>query len=319
MGLKRIVFFGTPAFAVPALGCLLDSAFEVAGVVTQPDKPRGRGQQTTAGPVKRLAEAAGLRVLQPMRLKDPAFLEAFDAFKADAAVVAAYGRILPESLIGRLPFGFINVHASLLPKYRGAAPVHRAILAGEDETGVSIMRIVPELDAGPVFAKTAVPIGADETAPQLEERLAKLGAELLMDVLDDLASGRAHEEPQDHAAATLAPKLSKDEGPIDWHWSARRIHDHVRGLHPWPHACAWLEGQRVIVVGTARTDLSAGNPGNRLPGEILIAEGGVLSVACGADERIQLTVLQPEGRRPMTAREFLAGRAVRTGQRFTGR
>ena len=322
MSRPRIVFFGTPAFALPALERVLTWGAPVAGVVTQPDRPRGRGQHVSAGAVKRFAVARGLPVLQPERLRDDAFIAAFTALRAELAVVAAYGKILPEALLALPPLGFINVHASLLPRYRGASPVQRAVMAGDTETGVSIMRIVRELDAGPVFASAPHPIGPDDTADQVERALADLGAALLIDVIEQLADGRARETAQDSSLATFAPRLTPDDGPIDWIWPAKRIHDHVRGLHPWPHACTYAGGKRVILL---RTSLAAALPPaapgarTREPGEVLAAAGGVLTVVCGDGRALQLDVLQPEGRRPMTAREYMAGRRLQPGQRFTGR
>ena len=195
----RIVFFGTPEFAVPTLDALLRSPHEVVGVVTQPDRPRGRGQKTTAGPVKSRAATAGLATLQPERLKDPAFLDALTALGADLGVVAAYGKILTDAVLATPRLGMVNVHASLLPKYRGAAPVHRAILAGDFETGVTIMRVVKALDAGPMLAKVVTAIGLDDTSDEIERDLAWLGADLLVTTIDALAEGRAHETPQHDA------------------------------------------------------------------------------------------------------------------------
>ena len=235
----RIAFFGTPAFAVPSLDALLSSPHHVVGVVTQPDRPRGRGHKTSDAPVKARAVAAGVPILQPDRLKAPDFVDAFAALQSDLAVVAAYGKILPESLINMPRFGMINVHASLLPKYRGAAPVHRAVIAGEPETGVTIMRVVKALDAGPMMATVRRAIGPDDTSDVVEADLAQLGASLLMSVVDQLATGSATETPQDDAAATYANRLTKDDGVVNWSASAAHIHNQVRGLHPWPHAFAY--------------------------------------------------------------------------------
>jgi len=212
----RIVYFGTPAFAVPTLDTLVASRHPVVAVVTQPDRPRGRGQKVIASPVKALAIARGIPVLQPERLRDEAFLAQVAALQTDLGVVAAYGRILPEPLIALPRLGMINVHASLLPKYRGAAPVHRAVIAGEAETGVTIMRIVKALDAGAMFAKAIRSIGPDETSDVVEHDLARLGAALLLDVVEQMAEGRAVETPQDDAQATYAARLAKTEGLIDW-------------------------------------------------------------------------------------------------------
>ena len=201
----RVVFLGTPAFAVPTLERLLASAHEVAAVVTQPDRPRGRGQRVSESPVKQLAAARGLPVLQPERMKDPAFVEALAALAPDLGVVAAYGKMLPDRLLALPRLGMINVHASLLPAYRGAAPIHRAVMAGETETGITIIRLVREMDAGPMLRRAALPIDPDDDAETLERALAALGAVTLLQAVDDLESGRAAEEEQDHARATFAP------------------------------------------------------------------------------------------------------------------
>jgi len=243
----RLAFFGTPQFGVPVLERLLEAGHAVAAVVTQPDRPRGRGYFVQESPVKRAAHAHGLEVWQPDRLKDEAFLARVRALELDLAVVAAYGKILPEALLAIPRRGFLNVHASLLPKYRGAAPVHRAILAGERETGVTIMRVVAELDAGPILARRPRPIGDEETSVEVEADLARLGADLLVEVLAELARGPVPETPQDPAQATYAPRLTRADSPIDWRRPARALHDQVRGLHPWPHASAALEGRRLLI------------------------------------------------------------------------
>jgi methionyl-tRNA formyltransferase len=308
----RIAFFGTPEFAVPTLHALLNSRHTVAGVVSQPDRPRGRGARVAPTPVKATARAADLPVLQPERLKDPGFREAFDSWAADLAVVAAYGKILPEWLIAIPRLGMINVHASLLPRYRGAAPIQRAVMAGETETGVTIMRIVKELDAGPMFARVIRPIPPDATSADVERDLARAGGDLLVGVVNALAAGRAEETPQDHTRATYAPKITKDEGAIDWARPARDVHNQVRGLIPWPMAWTRANGVRLLIV---RTDVDADRP-NGVPGEVVEAAGDVLRVAAG-DGVLRLLSLKPEGKRAMSAREFLAGHAVAVGTRLT--
>src|SRR6185369_11045121 len=206
-----VVFFGTPHFAVPTLRRLLDSSHSVAGVITQPDRPRGRGQKITHAPVKALALARGIPVYQPDRLKPPEVADTLRGWGADLGVVAAYGRIIPEQLLTIPRLGMINVHASLLPKYRGAAPVHRAVINGDSQTGVTIMRVVKELDAGSMFAQVTRPIGSDETSDVVESALADMGAELLVTVVEQLGSGRSEEEPQDNTQATYASRLTKEE------------------------------------------------------------------------------------------------------------
>jgi len=309
----RIVYFGTPEFAVPTLRELLASRHPVVAVVSQPDRPKGRGQHLQPTPTKRLAESRGVPVLQPLRLKDEAFLAAIADSRPDLGVVAAYGRILPDALL-RIPrFGMINVHASLLPAYRGAAPVHRAVIAGERETGVSIMRVVTSLDAGPVFATVSTPIDDNETSPEVEARLAELGATLLVDVVEHLAAGRAAEVPQDHDRATHASKITKDEGRIDWSLPSGAIHNLVRGLQPWPMVSLWIDGGRHLVhrtrVSEERTTVE--------PGTIVAASRGRLAVAAGDGGVVDVLQIQPEGRRAMTAAEFLAGRHVEVGARVS--
>ncbi len=309
----RIVFFGTPEFAVPSLDALLAaSPHIVAGVVTQPDRPRGRGQRVSVSPVKARALAASLPVLQPERLKEPSFLDGLAAWHADLGVVAAYGKILTDAALATPRLGMINVHASLLPRYRGAAPVHRAIINGELATGVTIMRVVKALDAGPALAKDHRAIGRDETSEEVERDLARLGARLLVAVVDQIARGHAQETAQDDAAATYAHRLAKDDGRVDWSQPAARLHDLVRGLHPWPHAFTYLRGQRLILHRASMADAAARGE----PGTILFAEHDRLIVATG-NGALQITQLQTEGKRLMTAREFLAGHAIAPGDRLT--
>jgi methionyl-tRNA formyltransferase len=310
----RLVFFGTPDFAVPTLQAMLDSRHPVVGVVTQPDRPRGRGQQVVASPVKQLALAHGVPVLQPEKMKDEAFLDAYRAWAPDLGVVAAYGRILPASVLGVPPMGLINVHASLLPRHRGAAPVHRAVIAGDEETGVSIMGVVQALDAGPVFATVSRAIGPDDTSVEIERDLASLGAGLLVESVNDLADGRAFSVAQDDEGATYAHRLEKTEGPIDWAWSAQVIHNRVRGLQPWPMTWTWIEGRRLIIV---QTKLVADVPASsEAPGTILQVTKDSIAVRSG-DGVIEILQVQPEGRRPMTARDFAAGHRIAAGARFT--
>jgi methionyl-tRNA formyltransferase len=344
-----VVFFGTPAFAAPTLEALLESRHRVVGAVCQPDRPSGRGQKQSVGPVKSLAVGAGLPVLQPERLKDPVFLQRFEALGAELGVVAAYGRIIPEVVINTPRLGLINVHASLLPRYRGAAPIQRAVMAGDRETGVTIMRIVKELDAGAMFARVVRPIPFDATSGDVERDLAAAGARLLVEVVDAIAAGTAREEPQDDPQATYAPKITREENAIDWTRSALAIHNQVRGLSPWPRASTSLDTARIIVSRTLPEGVSrgfslqtkehrpaalpaeagtlgmewgdlpaeAGSHGleSGLPGTIVDAAGEVIRVATG-DGVLRILELQPEGKRVMTVREFLAGHAVRPGMRF---
>ena len=310
-----VVFFGTPRFAVPTLQHLLDSSHTVAGVVTQPDRPRGRGQRITFAPVKTLASERHIPLIQPDRLKPPEVADALRAWDADIAVVAAYGRIIPAHLLTIPRLGMINVHASLLPQYRGAAPVHRAVINGDAETGVTIMRVVEALDAGPMFAKATRSIAPDETSDIVEDDLAELGARLLIDVLDQMAAGAAREEPQDESQATYAPRLVKEEGLIDWSQSATQIHNRVRGLYPWPHAYTFLNGSRLII-RRSRVLTDGEDPRRSTPGTITHMAPDALVVATGHGA-LHVLEVQPEGRRPMSVRDFTAGHRVSSGDAFS--
>ena len=308
----RVVFLGTPEFALPTLDAILLSRHEVVGVVTQPDRPRGRGHRMIDAPVKMRARDAHLPVLQPGTVNDSTFLSALADLRADIGVVAAYGRILSEAVLAVPRVGMINVHASLLPRYRGAAPVHRAIMAAEPETGVTIMRVVKALDAGPMLAATRRPIGRNETSLDVECDLAVIGASLLVATLDRIARGEAPETPQDESAASYALRLTKDDGLIDWGRPAVAVHDQIRGLHPWPHAHSFLQGSRLILLRSVASEAAAGAP----PGTILAARGDELHVATGAGV-VELTEIQAEGKRPMNVRDFLAGHRLAAGDRFT--
>jgi len=308
----RIVFFGTPEFAVPTLEALQTSSHQVVSVVTQPDRPRGRGQQLTPGPVKARAVAMGLPVLQPPSLKDSAVLAALTELRADLGVVAAYGKILSEAILQIPRLGMINVHASLLPKYRGAAPIQRAVADGESETGVTIMQVVRALDAGAMLATVRRPIGPNDTSIEVEHDLARLGARLLVDVVDRFSSGPLAGEPQDDSRATYAHRLTKEDGLIDWARPAQAIHDLVRGMQPWPNAYSFLEGQRLILLRTTVGPAS----GAAVPGTVLRARGQDLLVAT-ENGTLRVHELQAEGRRPMAVAPFLAGHPVTEGSRFT--
>src|ERR1043165_872203 len=280
----NILFFGTPRFAVPTLQHLLDSQHTVTGVVTQPDRPRGRGQKVTYAPVKALASERGIPVFQPDRLKPPEVAETLRHWNADVAVVAAYGRIIPEHLLSIPRLGMINVHASLLPKYRGAAPVHRAVINGDAETGVTIMKMVKELDAGPMLAAEWFLIRRGETSDQLEARLARMGATLLVKTLAAIAEGTTVPVSQDDSQATYARKLEKADSRVDWQWPAVRIHNLIRGLHPWPHATTLAEGKRLIL---HRSRL-AGGTSSQPPGTVIESVGEHVRVATG-DGMLDLT------------------------------
>jgi methionyl-tRNA formyltransferase len=308
----RIVYFGTPDFAVPSLRQLLDSRHSVVALVSQPDRPRGRGHHLAPTATKTLALARNVPVLQPERLRDEGFLGSISALNVDLGVVAAYGKLLPESLLQIPRLGMINVHASLLPRWRGAAPVHRAVIAGDVETGITIMRVVKELDAGPMFDTTRRRIGPDETSVEVERDLAERGGELLVRIVDQLAEGTAHETPQDESLVTYASKIAKTEGAVDWALPAERLHNLVRGLQPWPLVSARLGDARLLI---HRTEVTPASTSDR-PGTILRAEGDRFEVAAGDGRVLKLLIVQPEGKRAMTAREFLAGRHVPPGARL---
>ena len=307
----RIAFFGTPDFAVPTLQALIASRHEVVALVSQPDRPRGRGHQLQPTPTSKAALDAGVKVLQPQKIRDAEFLAACRDLRVDLGVVAAYGKILPDELLAIPAMGLINVHASLLPAYRGAAPVHRAVIDGRAETGVTIMRVVKALDAGPMLAKVTRPIGPDETSVEVERGLAELGASLLVDVVDRLAAGSVNEEPQDDSAATYAAKITREEGVADWTLPAAVLHNRVRGLQPWPLVSARVEGQRYLL---HRTTPSA-EATAVAPGTVVEAGGDRLTVATGQGT-LRILQLQPEGRRVLSSRDVLAGYRIRSGMTF---
>lgn len=310
----RIVYFGTPAFAVPTLRALLASHHTVCGVVTQPDRPRGRGQKVTDAPVKALAVEHGLPVYQPASLKGAEAHDTIAAWAPDLGVVAAYGRIIPEAMLTIPRLGMINVHPSLLPKYRGAAPVHRAVIDGEMQTGVTIMKVVPLLDAGPMIARTRRLIGPDETSDVVERDLAELGATLLMQVADAMVEGPLDIEPQDDMLATYAPRLTKDEGLVDWSLPAVYLHNRVRGLYPWPHAYSYLNRSRLILLRSAIVEPTS----QAAPGTVVEVTRDAIVVAAGFGSALAIEQLQLEGKRPLAVREFLAGHAIAPGAVLTG-
>ena len=310
-GSPRVVFFGTPEFAVPTLESLLKSPYEVVAVVTQPDRPRGRGQKTTASPVKAAAVAAGRPVLQPASVKDATFVSELSGLTPDIGVVAAYGQILTDAVLSVPRLGMINVHASVLPRYRGAAPVHRAVINGDTETGVTIMRVVKALDAGPMLAVARRPIGLDETSEEVERGLSELGAGLLVTTIPGMLDGSVLETPQRHSDATYAPRLNKDDGLVDWSWPAERIHNLIRGLHPWPHAVTFVGSRRLIL----HRSRPAPGPVKAPPGAIVEALGDRLLVSTGKGG-LDILEIQLEGKRPMSIREFLSGHPLAPGVAF---
>jgi methionyl-tRNA formyltransferase len=305
----RLIYFGTPPFAVPTLRALVGSEHQIVALVSQPDRPSGRGQHVTPTATKQVGLEAGVPILQPTRLRDDEFLATIASYQPDLGVVAAYGRILPDGLLKIPRLGMINVHGSLLPKYRGAAPVHRAVMAGEGITGVTIMRVVAALDAGPMLATATRPIDPDETSVDVERDLAELGAAALVAVVNQMSKGPVVETPQDDALATYAPKLEKSESPIDWERPAHEIHNRVRGLQPWPMASTTIHGTRCLIHRTRSTNQST----EASAGAVVEATGDALAVATGDRRVLRIVMIQPEGRRVMAVREFLSGRKLIPG------
>lgn len=309
----RIAMLGTGAFALPTFQGLLNSRHTVVGLVTQPDKT-GAGHHHHRNPLKELAIARQLPVFQPHKASAPESLQVLAGWQAELFVVAAYGQILSSKLLALPRLGAINVHASILPKYRGASPIQHAIWQGESETGVSIFQIVRELDAGPVLAIERTPIGSEETAGELETRLSQLAVPLLLKVVDELAQGTATFQPQEHHLATYAPRLSKTDGAIDWTQPASKIACQVRAMQPWPKAfCVWPRSggtpARLIVLKAGVVPDGSATP----CGCVLASDRGKLIVKTGVDA-VSLELVQPEGKRPMVSAEFLRGHPLPPGE-----
>ena len=307
----RVVFLGTPEFAVPSLQALLDEA-DVLAVITQPDRPKGRGRQVTAPPVAEVANAKGLRLLQPARLRSPEVIETLRALAPDLNVTVAYGKIIPREVLDLPRLGSINVHPSLLPKYRGASPIVSAILNGETETGVTIMYQSMELDAGDLILQHRVAIAPDDTARTLEGRLARLGADALVEALRLIAAGRVPRIPQDPAAATYAGKLEKEHGRIDWAKPARELVNLIRAMDPWPSAYTTHRGRLLKVWRAAVTDES----GAEEPGTVLDVRPGEGILVAAGQGAVRLLEVQPEDRRRMSADEYARGARLRPGERL---
>lgn len=310
----RALFFGTPDFAVPALQALHEVA-TVTLVITQPDRPKGRGMKLAPPPVKQLATELGLPVLQPTKVRTPDFAASLREHNADVAVVIAYGRILPKAVLEAPRLGCVNVHASILPKLRGAAPIQWAVVRGETESGVCLMQMDEGLDTGPVLACERLPIGADETAAELALRLSALGARIVREQLPRLIAGQLVATPQDDARATLAPLLSKDDGAVDWSRPARELHNLVRGFSPWPGAFTWFSGTRLKLLSTQICD---DHTSHSAPGQLLKVAREGIDVACGQGS-LRLIELQLEGAKRLRAAEFSAGQRLEAGQRFDAR
>jgi methionyl-tRNA formyltransferase len=309
----RIVFMGTPDFAVPSLEALVRSGFKPVAVVTGPDKPRGRGQRVTPTAVKKAALELGIEhILQPENVKDPLFAAQIEALHPDIMVVVAF-RILPEAVFSAARLGTFNLHGSLLPRYRGAAPINRAIMAGDTETGVTTFLLQQKVDTGNVLLKRSMAIGENETAGEVHDRMMMLGAEVVVDTVRMLASGRYDAQAQDNMLATPAPKIFRDDCRIDWSQSVDVVHNQIRGLSPYPGAFTYLEGKQLKVF---RCEVSTRENGHSIPGEIL-ESGDTLTVACGKGA-LRLTTIQLEGKKAMSVTDFLRGSSLNPGTILRG-
>jgi methionyl-tRNA formyltransferase len=307
----RLIYMGTPQFAVEPLRALVAAGHDIAGVVTRTDKPAGRGRTLTAPPVKLVAQELGLTVFQPKRVREPEFIEILRKRGPEAVIVAAYGQILPKEILTLPKFGCINIHASLLPAYRGAAPINWATIRGERETGITIMLMDEGMDTGAILMQENIPIGPEDTAGALTTKLSSLGAKLIIRALPLLASGKLAPVFQDGTKATMAPLLRKGDGLIDWDLSAREIHNRVRGLSPWPGAYSYLDGKMVKIITTGVLD-GTGEPGllyEREKNTLVAGTGGGL---------LRILSVQPEGKKPMAAGEFMRGHRGIAGKKFTG-
>lgn len=303
----RILFMGTPEFAVPSLEALVSAGHTLCGVFSQPDKPVGRHQNVLQHtPIKACAVTHGIPVFQPIKLRDGTALETIRELMPELIVVAAYGRLLPDDILDYPSKGCINVHSSLLPKYRGAAPINWAVLNGDAETGVTIMHMATEMDAGDIIEQVSTAIDPDETAETLYTRLAAMGGELLIKAVADIESGTARRTPQDSDKVTLAPMLSKELSPMDWNKTARQLHNQVRGLIPWPVAVTELNGMRCKVFTTSVPEEVT----NLASGAILAAGKAGIKVACGDGTVLCIDELQADGGKRMTAAAYLAGHPI---------
>jgi methionyl-tRNA formyltransferase len=308
----RIVFMGTPAFAVPSLAALLTSQHSVAGVVTQPDRPKGRGHELAASPIKQLAMRHKIPILQPLKMKDPAFLNALSAWQPDLIVVTAFGRILPKVILDLPPHGCINVHASLLPKYRGAGPIQWAIIKGERETGITTMLMDEGMDTGAILLQERTAITPDDTAGTLSSKLADIGGRLLIDTLARIQNSTVTPKPQDQSQATMAPLLKKEDGLLDWTLSALDLANRVRGLFPWPGAYTYLGEDRWVVLKASVLDRSGATVP---PGTIVDATKEGLAVATG-DGVLRIMEFQAANSRRMSVAQYLAGHTLAPGLRL---
>jgi methionyl-tRNA formyltransferase len=317
----RIVFMGTPAFAVPTLQQLLKTEFSVVGVVCQPDRPSGRGKKVLVGPVKALAIAQSIPVVQPEKMKDLKFMETLRAWEPDAIVVAAFGRILPKIILDLPPKGCLNVHGSLLPKYRGAAPIQWAVIHGETETGITIMLMDEGMDTGAILQQETIPIGPYESAGELAPRMAQVGGALLVSTLRGWFAGTMTPFPQNESEATFAPILKKEDGLIHWERPARSIANRIRGLSPWPGAYTFLQRERwgiwkVEVVGTEAAMGRTSSDNLQATGTITAVTKQALRVQTGQGN-LNLLEVQPENKKRMNVSDYLAGHRIEVGLKFS--
>ena len=303
----RIVFMGTPDFASASLKKLIDERFNVVGVFTQPDKPKGRGMELCASPVKELALENGLPVFQPVKMRDGTALAQIKALEPDILVVVAYGRILPDDILAVPKYGAINVHGSLLPKYRGAAPIQWAVLNGDKITGVTTMYLASEMDTGDIIYTAETEIGEYETSGELFDRLKDMGAELLVKTLRDIDAGIAPRTPQDHSKASYVTMLDKSICPIDWNKTPREVLKHIYGLQPWPVATMELEGKTVRVFAAKYTDGKT----EKVPGAVVSTDKGGLEIACADGETLLITEIQAPGKKRMGAEDYLRGHQIK--------
>jgi len=314
----RLAFCGTPQFAVPTFRHLLAQPdFQIVGVITQPDRPRGRGQQVSFSPVKEAALAAGVAVLQPEKIRQPNAQELLQSLAADAIVIIAYGQIIPRQLLSIPRLGWINLHASLLPKYRGAAPINWAIVHGETRTGLTTMRIDAGMDTGEILLQKEMDIGAAETAPELAARMAELGAPLMTETLRGLTAGTITPRAQNHTEASVAPMLKKEFGRIDWSLTAVEIFNRIRGFTAWPGAYTTFLGQTCHIWGqpASADESNQRAQAANAKGALLTRRGG-LFVVCGSTTLLRVSAVKLEGRKQVSAGEFLNGARVATGERF---
>jgi len=303
----RTVFMGTPEFAIPTLKGLLAAGANLVGVYTQPDRPKGRGKKLTASPVKHLALEHNLPVFQPQKLRDPQVVEELKALEPDLITVVAYGQILPKVVLDIPRYHCINVHASLLPKYRGAAPINKCLVDGEVQTGVTTMLMDVGLDTGDMLVKMSLPIAPDETAGHLNDRLSLLGCKAMEETLDQFCTGKLKPEKQDDKLACYAPMMKKEDGQIDWHKPALEIHNQVRGLDPWPGAYTSLDGEVLKIASTAVEDGDVADPG-----KIITANKAGIRVACGQGILV-IGELQLPGKKRLTSMSFLSGKPLFAG------